>query len=141
MLQQMMTFCGSVNDKPEYNQTHIRSVPNDLVFDLFPALQTLLDQDLRTQTQTPSSQIPQLLLVVCETRSKTTKRESRSQNDGVANSLGGIQSGLDSRNGSRLSGRNIDFYELAESEQPERKTHHLRPVRRDLGPPRLPKFG
>jgi hypothetical protein len=32
---------------------------------------------------------------VRETRSKTTKRESRSQNDGVANSLSGIQSGLD----------------------------------------------
>ena len=55
--------------------THIGSITNDFIFDLFPSLETLLDQDLRTQTERFGTQVPQFLLVVCETGSETSKRE------------------------------------------------------------------
>jgi len=55
--------------------TYIRGIPNDLVLDFFPSFQTLFNQDLRTQTQTPGRQISQFLLVMCETGTETTEGE------------------------------------------------------------------
>jgi hypothetical protein len=64
MLQQMMTFWGSVDSARE---TYVGGIPHNLVLDFLPSFQTLLNQDLGTETQTPSGQIPQFLLIMGET--------------------------------------------------------------------------
>ena len=49
------------------SMTHVGSISNDLVFDLLPPLETLLDKNLRTQTEGLCTQIPQFLFIVGET--------------------------------------------------------------------------
>jgi hypothetical protein len=46
--------------------THISSVPDNFIFEFFPAFHTLFDEDLRTETETFGRKIPQLVGIVRE---------------------------------------------------------------------------
>lgn len=91
--------------------THVGGISDNLILDLFPALQTLLNQDLRTESQRLGGQVPQLLLVVREPGSKTSEGEGRTKDDGVANDLGSVKSGLNSRHGSGLGSGNVNLWQ------------------------------
>ena len=66
----MMTFCShQLYSNREESTTHVCGIPYHLVLDFLPPFQTLLNQDLGTETKTPRRQIPQLLLVMGKTRS------------------------------------------------------------------------
>lgn len=51
---------------------HVGGISDNLILDFLPSLQTLLDQDLRAQTERLGAQVPQLFFVVGETGSKTS---------------------------------------------------------------------
>ncbi|ROV99906.1 hypothetical protein VMCG_06224 [Cytospora schulzeri] len=84
-------------------------VPDNLVLDLLPALERLLDQNLRGQRQRASGHVSELLLVVCETRSKTSQGVSGTDNDGVTDALCGIQGLLNSVDSNRLRNGDVDL--------------------------------
>lgn len=90
--------------------TYISSISNNFVLDLLPAFQRLLNQHLRTQSQRLGRQVSKLILVVGESRSKTSEREGRSEDDGVTDHSRSLESSVDGRHGGRLSSRNVDFF-------------------------------
>jgi hypothetical protein len=89
--------------------THISSIAHDLVFNLFPPLQTLFNQHLRAQRQTLGREVAQLFLVVCETGTETAERKGGTEDDGVANLGGGVERGLDGGDGGGLGRGDFDF--------------------------------
>ena len=73
---------------------YIRAIPNDFIFQFFPAFHTTLNEDLRTQTKTLGRKITKFFRIVCKSRTKTTEGESRTQNNRVTNSLGSLKSSI-----------------------------------------------
>eukprot|EP00906_Rhabdomonas_costata_P037803 RCo053333 len=67
-------------------------VPDHLVLDLLPALETLLHEHLRGHREGPPSKFLQRLWVVREPGAQASQRERRAKDDGVANLLRGVQS-------------------------------------------------
>ncbi|KAH3666829.1 hypothetical protein OGAPHI_003278 [Ogataea philodendri] len=74
------------------SDTVVESITNNLVFNFFPSLHGLLDQDLRRSSEGLLTELDQFLLVISETGSKTTQSVSRTDNDWEANFLDGCQS-------------------------------------------------
>jgi len=109
MLQQMMVFFNQHAFARRPHSTHVGCVSDNLVLDLLPALQTLLDQNLWRERQTLRGQVPQLLVVVGKTGTKTTKREGGTENDGVADFGGSVKSSLNGRDSGRLSSGDVDL--------------------------------
>lgn len=66
----------------------VPDISNDLVLDLLPALHRLLNQHLRTGRKSLVAKLKQLLVVLCEPGSKSSKSERSSNNDGVADRVG-----------------------------------------------------
>ena len=89
--------------------TVVGSVTNNLVLNLLPALEGLLDENLGGERQRAGGQVTELFGVGSEARTQTTKGVSRPDNDGVANLLGSLESVLDSLDGSRFGNRNINL--------------------------------
>ncbi len=90
--------------------THVGAVTDDLVFDLLPALETLLDEHLRAEGQRLCREVAKFFLVVRKARAETAEGEGRAENDWVANDLGGVKRGLNRRDGRGLRGRNVDLW-------------------------------
>src|SRR3569833_388767 len=91
-------------------------VTDNLVLDLFPALERLLYQNLRRQGEGAGREIPELLLVVCEPGPKTAQGVGSTHDDGISNFLGGIQSLLNGTNGNRLGNGDVDLIQSASKE-------------------------
>ncbi|GKT75685.1 hypothetical protein ColTof4_08108 [Colletotrichum tofieldiae] len=91
-------------------------VTDDLILNLLPALQRLLDQDLGRQSQGAGSHVAKLLLVVCETGTQTTERVGGTDDNGISDLLGGIKSLLNGSNSDRLGNRDVDLVEGASEE-------------------------
>ena len=89
----------------------IGGVSHDLVLDLLPSLQTLLNEDLRGEGEGLGSQVSELLLVVRESGSETSQGEGGSEDDGVADLGGGVQGSLDGGNSRGLGGGDVDLCE------------------------------
>lgn len=89
--------------------THIGSITNDFILDLFPALQTLFNQDLRRKTQTLGGQVSELLFVVGESGTETTEGKGGSDDDRVTDFGGSVESCLDGRNGDGVRCGDVDF--------------------------------
>lgn len=96
------------------NDGVIGGIPNDLVLNFLPSLEGLFNQDLGTQTEGFGTEVSKFFPVMSETRSKSSKRERRSNNDGVTNLFGSVQSALDTGYGDRVGRRNVDFCEMKE---------------------------
>jgi len=84
-------------------------VANDLILDLLPALERLLDQDLGGERQGPGGHVPEFLFVIGKPRPKTSKRVSGADDDGVADHLGGLESLLDGVDGDGLGDGDVDL--------------------------------
>ncbi len=84
-------------------------VTDDLVLDLLPALERLLDQNLGREGQGPGGHVAELLLVVGETGPQATKRIGSADNNGVADLGSGIQSLVDRVDGNGLGNRDVDL--------------------------------
>lgn len=82
-------------------------IADHLVFDLLPALERLLDKDLRGEGQGASGHVSELFLVVGEAGAETTQGIGSSDNDGVSDLFGSVESLLDGTDGDRLG--NGDF--------------------------------
>ena len=82
--------------------TVVVSVTNNLVLNLLPALEGLLDENLGGERQRAGGQVTELIGVGSEARTQTTKGVSRPDNDGVANLLGSLDGG-------RFGNRNINL--------------------------------
>jgi hypothetical protein len=54
--------------------TIVGAISDNLVFDFFPSLEGLLNEDLRSQGQGTSGEGMEFFSVICETGSETTKR-------------------------------------------------------------------
>lgn len=89
--------------------THVGGISNDFILDLFPALQTLLNQDLRRKTQTLGGQVSEFLFIVRETGTETTEGKGRSDDDRVTDFCGSVESCLDGRNGDGMRCGDVDF--------------------------------
>jgi hypothetical protein len=94
-----------------HGDTVVISVANDLVLDLLPALEGLLDENLGSQRQGARRQITELVGVGSETRAETTKSIGGADNDGVTDLLGGLQSIIDGTDGNGLSNGDVDLVE------------------------------
>ena len=79
-------------------KTHICGVPDDFVLQFLPTFHASLDKNLRTKTETLRGQVTKFIGVVRETRTKTTKCESRTQDNRVTDLLGSSKRVVDSRN-------------------------------------------
>jgi len=86
-------------------------IANHLVLDLLPALERLLNQDLGGECERPGRHVAQLLLVVGETRTKTSERKGSADDDGITNLLGGIESLVDGVDSNRLGDGDVDLLE------------------------------
>lgn len=84
-------------------------ITNDLIFDLLPALQGLLNQNLGRECKRSGSHVSQLLLVVGETGSKTTERIRSADDNGIPNLLGSIESLIDGVDGDRLGDGDVNL--------------------------------
>lgn len=84
-------------------------VPDDLVLQLLPALERLLDQDLRRQRQGASGHVPELLLVVCEARAQTAQCVRGTHDNGVSDLVRSVQCFLDGVDGDRLGDGDVDL--------------------------------
>ena len=84
-------------------------ITDDLVLDLLPALEGLLDQDLGGECERASSHVAELLLVVGETGTETTKGVGSTDNDGVANLVGSIEGLIDGVHGDGLGDGDVDL--------------------------------
>ena len=91
------------------NDDVVCSVSDNFVLDFLPAFERLLNEDLGTQTEGLGGQVTEFVLVVGETRAKTTKREGGTEDDWVANLLSGFESSWDGSNSSGLSCRDVYF--------------------------------
>lgn len=86
------------------NDDVIRRITNDLVLELLPSLETLLNQHLRREGEGLCREVTKFVLVLGESRAESTEREGRTEDDGVANLLGGVERVLDRRDGDRVGG-------------------------------------
>ena len=89
--------------------THIRTVTNDLVLELLPALHAALDEHLRGEGERLGREIAQFVRVVGETRAETAECKSRTQNNRVTNLLGSSEGIINRGDSRRLSNGDIDF--------------------------------
>jgi hypothetical protein len=92
-----------------HGDTVVVGIADHLVFNLLPALERLLDKDLRGEGQGSSGHVSELFLVVGETGAETTQGIGSSDNDGVSDLFGSIESLLDGTNGDRLGDRNFNL--------------------------------
>jgi hypothetical protein len=106
--RQPLVFCG-----PEDTATHLHvaadddvvcGITDDLVLELLPSLETLLDQDLRAETETLGGEITELLLVLGKSRSESSEGEGGTEDDRVADFGGGGESVVHGRDGGRVGG-------------------------------------
>jgi hypothetical protein len=91
------------------SDTVVVSVTDDLVLNLLPALEGLLNKNLGREGQRTRGQVTELLGVGSKARTQTTKGIGRPDDDGVTNLLGGLEGILDSLDGSRLSNGDVDL--------------------------------
>ena len=89
----------------------VGGVADNLILDFLPALQGLLDQDLRGESERPGGHVAELLLVMRESRSKTAQSVGSANDDGVSNNLGGFQSLLNGSDSDRLGDGDVDLSE------------------------------
>ena len=92
--------------------TVVVTVANHLILNLFPALQALLYQYLWREREGLLSELVQLLLVVCETRTESTQGVSSTDDDRITelgSSLAGL---LDVLASLALDGLHVDFIQL-----------------------------
>jgi hypothetical protein len=91
------------------HKAYVGSISNNLVLDLLPSLETLLNQDLGRQAERLGREISKLVLVVGETRTETTEGEGRSKDDRVTDGGSSLEGIVDGSDGGRLSGGNVDL--------------------------------
>lgn len=89
----------------------VGGVADNLVLELLPALERLLDQDLGRERERLGRQVTQLLLVLGKAGTEATEREGGTENDGVADLLGSLEGVLDGRDGGRSGGGDTDLVE------------------------------
>lgn len=94
----------------------VGGVADNLILDFLPSLQGLLDQDLRGQSERPSRHVAELLLIMRESRSKTTQSVGSADDDGVSNNLGGFQCLLDGSDSNRLGDGDVNLPESLSEE-------------------------
>ncbi|KAI6760251.1 hypothetical protein HG531_013452 [Fusarium graminearum] len=99
-----------------HGDTVVVGVTNDLVLKFLPALERLLDKDLRREGERSSGHVAELLLVVGETGTKTAESISSSDNDGVSDSLGGLEGLLNSANSNRLGDGDVNLFQSPSEE-------------------------
>jgi hypothetical protein len=99
-----------------HGDTVVVGVTNDLVFDFLPALERLLDKDLRREGKRSSGHVAELLLVVGETGTQTTESIGGTDNDGVSDGLGGLESLLDSADSNRLGNGDVNLIQSPSEE-------------------------
>ena len=92
------------------NDDVVGSITNDLVLELLPSLETLLDENLGTETETLGGEIPKLVLVLCEAGAESTEGEGGAEDDGVADASGGGEGVLDGRDGDRVGSGNANLW-------------------------------
>ncbi len=91
--------------------TVVVTVAHHLVLDLFPTTQRLLDQHLRRERERFLCQRIQFFLVVTETGTESAQGVRCTDDDGIAQVLGGLAGCLDILAGLRLDGFDIDLVE------------------------------
>jgi hypothetical protein len=84
-------------------------IANDFVLKFLPTLKRLLNQDLRRQGQGPGCHVAELFLVVGETGTQTTQGVGGTDNDGIADLFGGIESLINSADGDGLGNGDVDL--------------------------------
>ena len=89
--------------------TVVGGIPDDFILDLLPALERLLNQNLRGKSQGARRQVLQLLGVVGESGTQTTKGIGRTDDDRVANSLCGLQCLIDGTNSDGFGDGDVDL--------------------------------
>jgi hypothetical protein len=126
-------FCGngrwrvSIERKREWrgNATHLHVAANDnvvggvtdnLVLELLPSLERLLDEDLRGEGERFGGKVTELVLVLSETGSESTEGEGGTEDDGVTDLLGGDEGVVDARDGGRGGGGNANLLESLDEE-------------------------
>ena len=87
-------------------------VAHDLVLELLPAAQRLLDEDLRRHGQRLLGELAHLVLVLGKARAETAERESAARNDRVADLGAGLERVLDIVDGDRVGKLLIDLGQL-----------------------------
>ena len=75
-----------------YGETVVVGIANTLELNLFPAFQTLLDQNLGSKGESRFCQLDKGLLVRTNPRAQTTQRISRTNHDGESYFTGSLQS-------------------------------------------------
>ena len=95
--QEKQQKTASKNQKAEKKQqsnellTHdnavVISIPNNFVFQFFPALEGLVDKELARVSKSHSCQGNQLFLGFCKSRPKTAECESSTNKNGITNAL------------------------------------------------------
>jgi hypothetical protein len=92
----------------------VGGVADDLVLDLLPALERLLNQDLGREGERLGRQVAELLLVVGKTRAETAEREGRAKDNRVADDSRRLERSVDGADRGRLSGGDVDLCRRAE---------------------------
>ena len=99
-----------------HGNTVVVGVTNDLIFEFLPALERLLDKDLRGEGKRSSGHVAELLLVVGETGTQTTESIGSSDDNGVSDGLGGLEGLLDSTDGDRLGDGDVNLFQSPSEE-------------------------
>ena len=89
----------------------VAGIADNLVLGLLPALQRLLNENLRGQGEGAGRQVPELLGVVGEARSETTERVRGTDDNRVSDLLSGIESLVDGGDGNRLCDGDVNLLE------------------------------
>jgi hypothetical protein len=91
------------------SDTVVVGITNNLVLDLLPALEGLLNENLGSKRQRARRQIAELIGVGSEAGTETTKGIGGADDDGVTDLLGGLQSVINGTNGNGLGNGDVDL--------------------------------
>ena len=94
----------------------VKAVAHHLIFHLFPAFQTFLNQNLRREGEGFFCQTIQLFFVVAESGAETAERVGGTEDDGIAETCGSIACLLDGFASLAADGFDTDFVEFFHEE-------------------------
>jgi len=89
--------------------TVVGGIADDFVLNLLPALEGLLNQNLGGKGQRARRQVAQLLGVGSKTGAETTKSVGGTDDNGVADLLGGLEGVVNGPNSNRLGNGDVDL--------------------------------
>ena len=98
------------------SDTVVEAVAHNLIFHFLPSLQTLFNQDLRRERESFFGKHVKFFFVVAETRTKSSKRISSTNNYRIAKFLSGTASILNVFYSLTLDCLDIDFIKLLNEE-------------------------